>query len=426
MSSFISAAKLRTRLASSDQEPQAALLYVLLTALLQLSGLVNSPQTGYEWLSPWWPMLILGGSAAILVRRRYVLLSALLQLLAAALLLLGGSIGGYFLVFESIFSIFLLGGPRLRRWTLVLGIIGSTSLAALAFSETQRADAPVLALLTSGFLVFTPMTWAESVRTATELARAEGERAAALETAAQAREQMLTVEHRATVTAERTTLAREMHDVLSARFSAIALLSAALLPAARDTEPGGSSAAARDTEQEHALQTIRQEAVTGLEEMTAMVRMLHSGSSSALRSTLADTAGLVESYRAAGQRIDFEQSGDPGDGLDPAVQSAAQRTLRELLVNHAKHAPDTLLQLRLHVAGPRVCLKASNEISSADGSPAAASDLQASSGTSIGAGTGLANIRTRARALSGSVQVLTGERFSVLVELGNPTPEEER
>ncbi|UXN31826.1 histidine kinase dimerization/phosphoacceptor domain-containing protein [Glutamicibacter sp. M10] len=218
------------RMGSGDKEPEVVGTYLVLTVILHLSGLANPPWfaiRGYEWI-----VLLLIGLAAVLVRRRFLVASSVAMLLAGAGLLAVGSIGGYFLVFECVFGLFLLGSVRTRTVALALLCLAAISLAIATWLGTRNPQEVVLVLLMAGFILFTPMLWAENVRTAKELARAEAQRAEAVQSAADAREDQLVAEHDFSRVQERTALAREMHDVLSARFSSIALLSGALLPAA--------------------------------------------------------------------------------------------------------------------------------------------------------------------------------------------------
>ncbi|WP_421015563.1 sensor histidine kinase, partial [Glutamicibacter creatinolyticus] len=156
---------------------------------------------------------------------------------------------------------------------------------------------------------------------------------------ARQREQLLRTEHAAAVEAERTSLAREMHDVLSARFSSMALLSAAALNRVPAPSQDPAWQAIR-----RPVGEIRREALAGLEEMTRMVRMLHAGAPQALRATLDSANALIEAHRAGGRTIHYTGEVDPSQ-VGAAAQTAAYRTISELLVNHSRHAPHTALRL---------------------------------------------------------------------------------
>ncbi|MFC4715176.1 MULTISPECIES: sensor histidine kinase [Glutamicibacter] len=376
-------ATLLRRLSRGDQEPETAGMYVVLTLVLHLSQLVNPPWPMFQPLAGWWFPVLLLGVAAMFTRRKAPTLSAL-WMTAFALLLLGqGSIGGYFLLFEAVFTIYLLAAEPVRRWTLIILCLLTLLAAGYVWSRTGSSSEAVLVVFVAGFILFTPMLWAQNVRTAKELASSESARATAVSAAAANREELLVAEHRAQSIEERTALAREMHDVLSARLSSIALLSGALL----EREPVIAQGSLRAP-----LESIRSESVAGLEEMTAMVRMLHAGQSSMLRADLSGLPELVQSFQAAGQHINFTIT--PGFGLSQVpeqTQTAIYRTVRELLVNHAKHAPGTPLTLELFRQAEVLVVRAHNPL-----------PTRPQHTTSVtGAGSGLKNIRARAEMLDG-------------------------
>lgn len=371
------------RLGRGDQEPQTAGMYVVLTVVLHLSQLVNPPWPMFQPLAGWWFPVLLLGVAAMFTRRKAPTLSALWMTLFALLLLGQGSIGGYFLLFEAVFSIYLLASEPVRRWTLIILCVLTLLTAGYVWSLTSSASEAVLVVFVAGFILFTPMLWAQNVRTAQELAESESARATAVGAAAANREELLVAEHRAQSVEERTALAREMHDVLSARLSSIALLSAALLE--RDS-------VATQENLRIPLDSIRSESVAGLEEMTAMVRMLHAGKSSILRADLSGLTELIQSFQAAGQHISLESAINFGAAQVPeAIQTAIYRTVRELLVNHAKHAPGTPLTLELFHRAQVLVIRAQN--------PLLTTALPHTSIT--GAGSGLQNIRARTQMFDG-------------------------
>ncbi|WP_146113383.1 MULTISPECIES: sensor histidine kinase [unclassified Arthrobacter] len=388
-------AQLLRRLGSGDQEPETVGMYLLLTSVLHLANLVNPPLAGFAALAGWWFPVLALGTAPLFLRRRMPTLCALWLLLFAALLLAMGSIGGYFLLFESVFTIYLLAGAPVRRWTLIVLSLVTLTVAGYIWAKTGSTSDAVLAIFIAGFVFFTPMLWAENVRTAKELAHSESARAAAVGAAAADREELLVAEHRASNIEERTALAREMHDVLSARLSSIALLSGALL----EREPVTSRPDLRAP-----LESIRAESVAGLQEMTSMVRMLHAGSSSALRADLSGLPELVQSFQQAGQRIRYDTGVDSDLALvAEQTQTAIYRTVRELLVNHAKHAPGSALHLELLQAPAALVVQSSNPLRDAPDSAGAPS--------AGGAGSGLNNIRARVQALGGHCEFGSGSTF---------------
>lgn len=372
------------RMGSGDKEPEVAGTYLVLVVILHLAGVANRPifpASGVEWI-----LLLLLGVGAILIRRRWLLPSTVVLALCGLAMLGVGSIGGYFLIFECIFGSFLLGSARVRTVMFFVLAAAALGLGIASWLATQNLQEVVLSLFMAGFILFIPMLWAENVRTAKELARAETQRAHALQTAATSREDRLVAEHHAARIEERTALAREMHDVLSARFSSIALLSGALLPEASHSARGP-------------LQSIRDESVSGLEDMAGMVRMLHQGGQ-ALQARIEDLPAVAAGF---GEPVRWEYRVEDPQRFSPAVHTAAHRTVSELLVNHAKHAPDTFLELSV-VQHHGLSIVARNRMPGAPGSDAP------------GAGIGLRNIRTRVAALDGRFALRTGEVFEARVE----------
>lgn len=74
---------------------------------------------------------------------------------------------------------------------------------------------------------------------------------------------------------------------------------------------------------------------------------------------LSDTEGLVEWWRARGMTVRLERSGDPVDV--PAVVSAtAERVVHEALANAAKHAPGTVVDVRVDIGSHRVEVSVAN------------------------------------------------------------------
>lgn len=405
--------RLKHAFTSGTQELEVAAIYLLLTVMLHLSGVTNDPLPGAQAFVPWWPVPLLLGVSAIAWRRRNLAWSVSLQLLSAMALLFLGSLGGFFLVFEAVFSIFLLAAESIRKIAsrVIAFILIGSGLAQWILTEDFQQG--LLTVFLTGFILLTAQQWATNVRHGAELARSEQERANAVERAAADREQLLRSQHRESMAEERTALAREMHDVLSARFSSIALLSGALLDRDPSTEAAGYSDISR-----RSLQTIRSESVSGLEEMTQMVRMLHSRNSSALVATFASIDPLVQSFRDGGSKIRFSNELVPEQLTDPRLVTALYRTLNEVLVNHAKHACAQPLEVSigLHTGQAsaedgRAPLQLVRLYAANPCEPETLSQLSS-------AGTGISNIAARAKTLGGWIeQEHDANQFSLSVNL---------
>ena len=142
--------------------------------------------------------------------------------------------------------------------------------------------------------------------------------------------------------AERTRIAREMHDVLAHRISLVALHAGALevaldLPAEQVKE---SAALLRST------------AHQALEELRDVIGVLREEPgkepvSMVPQPTLADIPLLVEETRRSGTKIDFEMQVEGATTAPGPLGRDAYRIVQEALTNINKHARGTLAQVRV-------------------------------------------------------------------------------
>lgn len=378
-----------------------ALIYAGLTWLLHALDLAQTSAWGMEKYASWWPLPLAVGCLAILFRRLNVPLFAVVIALSGIGLLLVGSNCGFFLLFESVFTLVLLGGPRLSRTTEHAALVVTGLLVVLMYFVTVSAAISVTFGLVLGMTLLMPAEWASNVRKARNLADSEARTAAAVATAAAANAKAQLAEHEMLLARERTLMAREVHDVLSARLSAIALQSGAAL-----ASPGNPELASR------AMQEIRDQSVKGIEELNAMIRTLYRENTLTPSGTVADMDGLVETYTGSGLRVNFRNDlPDGGTWLAAPVQSALYRALNESLVNFSKHAPNEALDLRLSLDEGAVEFTASNPLS-------AGSTDQLPSAPASGTGTGLRSMQVRSRELGGIFRAgATGGNFTLKMML---------
>jgi len=144
--------------------------------------------------------------------------------------------------------------------------------------------------------------------------------------------------------AERTRIAREMHDVLGHRISLLSLHAGAL-----EFRPD-----APPEEIARAAAVIRASAVKALEDLRAVIGLLRDGSDGDApqppQSTLAALPGLLQESRAAGMLIDAHiRLPDLSDVPDTTGRTAL-RIVQEALTNARKHAPAAPVDLRLEGA----------------------------------------------------------------------------
>ena len=146
--------------------------------------------------------------------------------------------------------------------------------------------------------------------------------------------------------AERTRIAREMHDVLAHRISLVALHAGAL-EVALDLPP------AQVRESAALLRLTAHQALEELRDVIGVLREEPGQERAATvpQPTLADIPRLVEETRRAGAKVDFEMevAVDDAAGAPGPLGRDAYRIVKEALTNIGKHARGT--HARVRVAG---------------------------------------------------------------------------
>jgi signal transduction histidine kinase len=141
--------------------------------------------------------------------------------------------------------------------------------------------------------------------------------------------------------AERTRIAREMHDVLAHRISLLALHAGAL-EVRPDLPPEQVRASA---------ELLRATARQALEELRSVIGLLRDPDEDPTPPvplpTLSDIGRLVAETRLAGAKIDFEMRVDHADTVPNALGRDAYRIVQEALTNIGKHASGTASQVQV-------------------------------------------------------------------------------
>lgn len=146
-------------------------------------------------------------------------------------------------------------------------------------------------------------------------------------------EQTVTAHERSrrTLLEERTTIARELHDVVAHHMSVVAIQAEAA-PYRVENPP---------EELERAFATIRENAVAALTELRrvlGVVRAEDYEAPDAPQPTLADLDALLANVRDAGLTVDKAVTGAVRE-LPPGVELSAYRIVQEALSNSLRHAP---------------------------------------------------------------------------------------
>ncbi|MEU0790502.1 histidine kinase [Amycolatopsis sp. NPDC005961] len=192
------------------------------------------------------------------------------------------------------------------------------------------------------------------------------------------------------VFAERRRIAREMHDVVAHRVTAVAL------------QAGALSLRAPDEKTEQAAETIRATSATALDELRGILQVLRDDAPDPGPGVLASLEDLVAEVAATGARVELTLP-DPLPAVPDQVGRAVYRVVQESLTNAGKHAPHAAVDVRLAVTGERLAVEVTNRLTP--------------HGSAVpGSGYGLVGMRERVELAGGDLRTgPTGDgRFRVL------------
>ncbi|MGV9563156.1 sensor histidine kinase [Streptomyces sp. NPDC003480] len=213
---------------------------------------------------------------------------------------------------------------------------------------------------------------------------------------------------RRTLLEERTTIARELHDVVAHHMSVVAIQAEAAPYRVENPPP----------ELEKAFATIRENAVAALTELRrvlGVVRAEDYEAPDAPQPTLADLDALLANVREAGLTVDKVVTGAERE-LPQGVELSAYRIVQEALSNTLRHAPGATARVELGYVLGGLGLRVVN-------GPAAHVPLRK---PTHGAGHGITGMRERVAMLNG--EMTAGETddggYEVTVFLPVPAAEE--
>ena len=229
------------------------------------------------------------------------------------------------------------------------------------------------------FVVLLPLAIGAWVRARTELMEALTERAER----AEAERELLA---REAIAAERTRIAREMHDAVGHRVSLMVLQAGAIEMAATD----------RDRVEQLACQ-VQAAGRKALDELRQAVGVLRAGETDdgaplTPQPGIEDLERLVRECRSAGMNVELVRATPDAGSVDPVVSRAAYRIAQEALTNAGKHAPGAPVTVTLERGTDGLTIRVVN-------GPPTEPVLAA-----VGGGYGLVGLQERVRTLDGRLR----------------------
>jgi signal transduction histidine kinase len=209
---------------------------------------------------------------------------------------------------------------------------------------------------------------------------------------------------RRTLLEERTTIARELHDVVAHHMSVVAIQAEAA-PYRVENPP---------EELEKAFVTIRENAVAALTELRrvlGVVRAEDYEAPDAPQPTLADLDGLLANVREAGLTVERAVTGAVRE-LPQGVELSAYRIVQEALSNTLRHAPGASARVEIGYVLGGLGLRIVN-------TPPPAPQLIK---PSPGAGHGITGMRERVSMLNGEMTAAATEDGGYEVTVFLPVP----
>src|SRR5690606_24480139 len=198
---------------------------------------------------------------------------------------------------------------RASRWLLGVTSTVAVGSGAVAWFLSYDWRPFALVMIQMALILVMPVTTAQILRQQRDAAAAERARAEQVARLAE-------LDRQAAITAERTRMARELHDMIANHFSAIAIQSTAAL-SRKDLD----ASTVRTI-----MESIRENSLKGMTEMRSMIGLLRQegDEGEAMRPRLRDAEALVERSRQAGLEIELRVEGRPRE-LPAPVDLAGYR-----------------------------------------------------------------------------------------------------
>jgi signal transduction histidine kinase len=321
--------------------------------------------SGLSWfeIAPWqwdhrrwwfWSDLLLGVAALVLLhwRRRFPVAVAVAT---NALSLVSWSAGG-----PATLALASLATRRRWREIIPVGLLGLAAGIALEAQNPVRTDSYAFTVPFMVMLIGVTVGWGMYIGSRRELLATLRDRAETAETEQHAR----VLQARA---AERSRIAREMHDVLAHRISLVTMHAGAMVYR-EDLDADQMRATAR---------IIQDNSHHAMVELREVLGILRDGPGDAdperPQPSARDLPELIAEARRSGMRVVSDESVDLGAIPDPLGRTV-YRVVQEGLTNARKHAADTLVTVSLAGApAAGVTVRIGNPLrvgDSTDGAPA--------------------------------------------------------
>ncbi|MGW0547244.1 sensor histidine kinase [Streptomyces altiplanensis] len=349
-------------------------------ALLWGLGLHITPDRGL--LPPWVTLVPLAVTAFLELLRRSCPRAALLvgTLAVIADQFTHGNLATVLMFTDLMYAGVVYGTPAsARRIPVVSGLVTvAVTIAALAWF--RRPEALLLGVVT-GLVSLAPAVTGATLRNhrqAAEAARLRAEQTALL----------AEIDRGQAIVAERSRMARELHDMVANHLSAIAIHSTAALSIG---EPKASA---------DALAVIRENSVQGLAEMRRLIGLLRdaggAGREPAVAPSLDGLDALLGQVRTVGAdsglAFALDDGREAGGRLPAPVEMAAYRIVQESLTNALKHASPGTVTVSLAHTGRRLTVRVTSPYGERPGPRAP------------GSGAGLVGMQERVSLLDGTLE----------------------
>ncbi|MCB7137088.1 sensor histidine kinase [Cellulosimicrobium marinum] len=288
-------------------------------------------------------VVLAGGTALLWRRHRPVLVALAVTALGCLAIATTGDTAGYEVA--AMFAVYAVAAARPPHvaWPVLGGVVVALSAAVMLGYDVVTTDDGeilrdsidpgratadrVMSIVVLTFLCLTAMTIGSNVRARRQHVADLVDRANSL---ARDRDQQAQL----AVAAERTRIAREMHDVVAHSITVmVALADGAKASGAKNPELAG-----------HALDELTATGRAALADMRRVLGVLRDPDSGAAAAPLApadeaaELEDIVERFRTAGLPVRLVRRG-PQPVLDATVRQAAHRIVQEALTNVLRYAP---------------------------------------------------------------------------------------